>query len=499
MLGAIVSEWEANILARSLAVFDPTVTLTPTTGKSLDVRHAQGCGSLHVVRVEQKPADSAGAAAWLIEAAAHISDASRRMPHGRHLVWLQVTPAASGEPASGSDIVVLCAGLLGALAHLCRSAFIGGVVDTGDRLAGADIAASLLLGRLPLPSGSLIAAEAWNAAAQPHTPPPQGCSGWRFVAAAGSQMPLLEAADARALLRWREEAADASAAQLFGGDRIDRATLDPAGDDGIADLLLRCGLAEASDGQLTTALRWSSHDGLQVLSDPDIPDALQGPAYLDPLWEAPILCRLFPDHAVQHALDVGCGAGLTTLRLAALARNVLAIDINPRALTFTRANCTLNCVANVELAQGDLLEPAGGRQSDAVVFNSPTDREERGESLLLSGASILDRFFLTLPSILAPSGWCLINLAYDERRFAPVLERAAASFGAEGARRDFAFVERTARRGDEHWRRGLLLIAPGSGRGIACVIDYAAAARPLRLSAPLSITAWLQAIREVVP
>jgi methylase of polypeptide subunit release factors len=74
---------------------------------------------------------------------------------------------------------------------------------------------------------------------------------------------------------------------------------------------------------------------------------------------------------VQSALDIGCGCGLQSLLTAQHCTQVTATDINPRALAMTRLNADLNGVANIELLQGNYLEPVRGRRFDLILANLP--------------------------------------------------------------------------------------------------------------------------------
>lgn len=71
---------------------------------------------------------------------------------------------------------------------------------------------------------------------------------------------------------------------------------------------------------------------------------------------------------VGSALDVGTGCGVQALALS--ADKVAATDLSERALAFAALNAEVNG-EELELLQGDLLEPAAGRRFDLVVANPP--------------------------------------------------------------------------------------------------------------------------------
>jgi methylase of polypeptide subunit release factors len=74
---------------------------------------------------------------------------------------------------------------------------------------------------------------------------------------------------------------------------------------------------------------------------------------------------------VASALDVGCGNGVQALAAARHAESVVATDVNPRALAFTRFNAALNGLANVDCREGPWFEPVAGERFDLIVGNPP--------------------------------------------------------------------------------------------------------------------------------
>jgi hypothetical protein len=81
-----------------------------------------------------------------------------------------------------------------------------------------------------------------------------------------------------------------------------------------------------------------------------------------------LLRDLTLDERVGSALDVGTGCGVQALALNADA--ITATDLSERAIAFAALNAVVNGV-ELELLQGDLLEPVAGRRFDLVVANPP--------------------------------------------------------------------------------------------------------------------------------
>ncbi len=73
---------------------------------------------------------------------------------------------------------------------------------------------------------------------------------------------------------------------------------------------------------------------------------------------------------VERALDVGTGFGLQALLAARHAREVVATDVNTRALRLADLNSRLNGAA-VETRGGSWFEPVEGDSFDLIVANPP--------------------------------------------------------------------------------------------------------------------------------
>jgi SAM-dependent methyltransferase len=86
---------------------------------------------------------------------------------------------------------------------------------------------------------------------------------------------------------------------------------------------------------------------------------------------AMLLARLTVRAKVRSALDLGCGGGIQAFLASRHCERVIAADVNPRALAFTRFGARLNGVANVEARTGDLFGAVAGERFSLVVCNPP--------------------------------------------------------------------------------------------------------------------------------
>lgn len=82
-----------------------------------------------------------------------------------------------------------------------------------------------------------------------------------------------------------------------------------------------------------------------------------------------VLLRQVPAQA-RDALEIGCGTGELTLKLAARVGHVVAVDLSPEMLAAARWRCAP--AGNVELIQADAVALPLGRESFDVVASVAT-------------------------------------------------------------------------------------------------------------------------------
>jgi len=83
------------------------------------------------------------------------------------------------------------------------------------------------------------------------------------------------------------------------------------------------------------------------------------------------LAGLTTRRSVGSALDVGTGSGVQALLAAHHSANVVAVDVNPRALELASAGAALSGVRNIEWRLGNFFAPVEGERFDLVVANPP--------------------------------------------------------------------------------------------------------------------------------
>jgi len=128
------------------------------------------------------------------------------------------------------------------------------------------------------------------------------------------------------------------------------------------------------------------------------------------------LAQLTLRHPVGRALDLGTGCGVQALHLAAHSDQVVATDVNPRALWLTRFNAALNEVPDgrIDIHDGSLFEPVEGQRFDLVATNPPFVISPASDERLvyrdsgLPGDAVVERIVRDAPAHLNPGGWCQV-------------------------------------------------------------------------------------------
>ena len=114
----------------------------------------------------------------------------------------------------------------------------------------------------------------------------------------------------------------------------------------------------------------------------------------------------------DRTLDLGTGAGVQAMLAAKHSKQVVATDINPRALEFARFNAALNGIDNIEFIEGDMFAAVEGRTFDLILSNmtlsaSLAAGRPYGDHLL-DGDESLKQFIQAAPSYLNEGGYAQI-------------------------------------------------------------------------------------------
>lgn len=191
---------------------------------------------------------------------------------------------------------------------------------------------------------------------------------------------------------------------------------------GLVDRLCNAGLLEQSVGEVAARLdcrpyRTDDQD-LWIVSDltPGLdgaPNRVGSDHVLGISSASTSLAQLTIREPVGRALDLGTGCGVQALHLAAHAGEVVATDVNTRALWMTRLNAALNEV-DVDVREGSFFEPVLGERFDLIATNPPfVISPATGERLVyrdsgLPGDRVVEDIVRQAPDLLADGGWCQV-------------------------------------------------------------------------------------------
>ncbi len=190
----------------------------------------------------------------------------------------------------------------------------------------------------------------------------------------------------------------------------------------LVDRLCNAGLLEQSVGEVAARMdvRPYSSDGLDLWVVSDLTPGLDGAPnrvganhVLGISSASTSLAQLTVREDVGRALDLGTGCGVQALHLATHTREVVATDVNQRALWMTRLNAQLNDVP-VDVREGSYFAPVAGERFDLIATNPPfVISPATGERLVyrdsgLPGDRVVEDIVRAAPSYLAAGGLCQI-------------------------------------------------------------------------------------------
>lgn len=191
---------------------------------------------------------------------------------------------------------------------------------------------------------------------------------------------------------------------------------------GLVDPLVAAGMLVASGDEVRAVVDIrpygdEDHDWW-IVCDPtsglDGRQAPMDPSYVLGISEASSsLAQLTIREPVGRALDLGTGCGVQALHLAQHAREVVATDVNPRALAMARLTASLNQV-DFDVRDGSLFDPVAGETFDLIATNPPFVISPPGSQVLvyrdsgMPGDSVVRHLVENAASHLNDGGWCQI-------------------------------------------------------------------------------------------
>ena len=174
------------------------------------------------------------------------------------------------------------------------------------------------------------------------------------------------------------------------------------------------GLLAKEEDRVEPLVKITPHRNLFVVSDRDWadeaasrPDVVMGLASSS-TWLADFTIRRDSD----CTLDLGTGTGVQAMLASRHSKQVVATDINPRALEFARFNAALNGIDNIEFVEGDMFDAVEGRTFDLIVCNPPFSISPASTCLYRDnpgdGDGFVKRIIQTAPEFLSNDGYAQI-------------------------------------------------------------------------------------------
>ena len=185
---------------------------------------------------------------------------------------------------------------------------------------------------------------------------------------------------------------------LVGGGEVDAGLAARVLGNALGDLEAE-GLVENDGAVVRARVRIAPAGGGGALAVSDPP----GGAVPPPDDSSHHLVAALPERRVGRWLDVGTGNGWAPLAAAGRAAEVVATDLEPRAIELARIGAALSGVdpRALDLRVADLADGVPG-SFDLVSFNAPIPPDRARPALL-------ERFWAAAPRLVAPGGELIVH------------------------------------------------------------------------------------------
>ena len=132
------------------------------------------------------------------------------------------------------------------------------------------------------------------------------------------------------------------------------------------------GVLEENGGEVQRQVRLVPHDEIVIASDRRLGEGSDRPDHVAGVHNPSLtLSHLTVRRPIESALDMGAGSGVQSILAARHSDQVVATDLNERALNFAAFNALLNDAENVEVRTGSFYEPVAGERFGLVTTNPP--------------------------------------------------------------------------------------------------------------------------------
>ncbi|WP_232248167.1 DUF7059 domain-containing protein [Streptacidiphilus rugosus] len=141
---------------------------------------------------------------------------------------------------------------------------------------------------------------------------------------------------------------------------------------------------------------------------------------------------------VRRALDLGTGSGIQALHAARHAGRVVATDVNPRALHFTRLSAEISGLGDrIEVREGSLFEPLQADETFDLVLSNPPFVISPGERFTyrdggMAGDELCRSLVAQAGAHLEPGGYCQLLANWQHVRGEDWRDRVASWVSGSG-------------------------------------------------------------------
>jgi SAM-dependent methyltransferase len=173
------------------------------------------------------------------------------------------------------------------------------------------------------------------------------------------------------------------------------------------DSCVSLNLVQIEDESVIAKYRILIEDEYYLVLDPidSNPDRL---SVMPPSGSTKTLLRGMRQTPCETVVDLGTGCGLLALQASSFAKQVIAVDLNPRAIEFTHYSAVLNGRSNIETRLGSWFEVLGNQKFDQIVCNPPFVISPRSKIMYqdsgMRGDELCRTIVTTLPGYLNPGG-----------------------------------------------------------------------------------------------
>jgi len=199
---------------------------------------------------------------------------------------------------------------------------------------------------------------------------------------------------------------------------------------------LRMRILERKGDQIRAAVDFYPCLGYHLATDHRYPDYKSPHAVMYLGQDSYTLARGTIRKPSGSTLDLCTGSGVHAILASGHSKEVTGVDINARAVNFSRFNSIFNSVGNATFLSGDLLEPVRSEKFDLILANPPFVPAPEVKILYrdggVTGEEPLKKILASLDEMLTDGGICQVFTLLVFQKGKDYLEKLRGYLGARG-------------------------------------------------------------------